>query len=533
MLAISAVSSNPDLIPHPAVNYLSPNATAALTFTPVSGTNGTATITVTISDGQAQNSTVTRTFDVTVNGLPRISGLADVSFIEDDVNAAIQFKVSDAETEAGFLGVSATSSNPALLPDSGIIVGFFKDDRTLFLNLVPGESGVSLLTVTVRDGDGNATSNVIQVVVDIWNDLPTLDAIGDLTFTEDGPVQVVRLTGLGSGALNESQNLTLTAVSSDPEVVPNPVVGYTSPNTTGNLILTPAPNAHGVSFITVTVSDGQLINSSSSRRFMVTVNGVNDLPTLSDIPDQETESDTPAFVSFQVGDVETAASALTVQAVSSNPGLLPSGNVTFGGFGRLRTATLTPVSRQTGSATVTITVTDADGGTARDSFTLTVRSSGVLPSISSQPRSASVTAGDPVSFSVVATGTGTLSYQWQHDGVDLPGETRATLALSSARVTDAGNYTVTVRNDKGKVVSQLATLRVLERPVISLITYTEGQARISFNTANGLTYTLESSDSVDPEVWTAVTSISGNGRVMTLDDNTAPPTTRIYRIRVE
>ncbi len=66
-LTVTAGSSNPGLIPTPAVNYASPGATGSLHFTPVAGASGTAIVSVTVDDGQSQNSSVTRSFTVTVN----------------------------------------------------------------------------------------------------------------------------------------------------------------------------------------------------------------------------------------------------------------------------------------------------------------------------------------------------------------------------------------------------------------------------------------------------------------------------------
>jgi hypothetical protein len=72
-LTITATSSNTGLIPNPVVNYISPNATGTLSATPVAGVSGTAIITVTINDGATNNSTLVRTFTVTVDHTPTVS----------------------------------------------------------------------------------------------------------------------------------------------------------------------------------------------------------------------------------------------------------------------------------------------------------------------------------------------------------------------------------------------------------------------------------------------------------------------------
>ncbi|MCE1204494.1 MAG: M4 family metallopeptidase [Holophagaceae bacterium] len=84
-----------------------------------------------------------------------------------------------------------------------------------------------------------------------------------------------------------------------------------------------------------------------------------------------------------------------------------------------------------------------------------------FPSILSQPASCSVPSGTQVTFSVVAAGTGPLSYQWRKDGVDLPGAQAASLVIPSAASRDEGSYQVLVTNSLGSVLSTAATLRVL------------------------------------------------------------------------
>src|SRR6202008_4167845 len=102
----------------------------------------------------------------------------------------------------------------------------------------------------------------------------------------DAGPQTINLTGISSGVVTENQPLTVTAVSSNPSLVPNPSVNYNSPQTTGSLTFTPVPTANGTATITVTVNDGQSQNNIVSRTFTVTVNPVNDLPTISSIADQ-------------------------------------------------------------------------------------------------------------------------------------------------------------------------------------------------------------------------------------------------------
>ena len=64
----------------------------------------------------------------------------------------------------------------------------------------------------------------------------------------------MNLSGITAGA-GQSQVLTITAASSNPGLIPNPTVNYTSPNTVATLTYTVVPNASGTAVISVTVMD--------------------------------------------------------------------------------------------------------------------------------------------------------------------------------------------------------------------------------------------------------------------------------------
>ena len=61
---------------------------------------------------------------------------------------------------------------------------------------------------------------------------------------------------------------------------------------------------------------------------------------------------------------------------------------------------------------------------------------------------------------VVAAGTAPLAYQWQCNGVDIPGATAAAYTVADAQVSDAGAYTVVVRNAAGSATSNPAAVTV-------------------------------------------------------------------------
>lgn len=82
------------------------------------------------------------------------------------------------------------------------------------------------------------------------------------------------------------------------------------------------------------------------------------------------------------------------------------------------------------------------------------------PTIVNQPASKTVIAGDPVSFTVGASGAIPFTYQWQKNTVNIPGATAATYALASTTEADAGTYRCIVKNGFGEATSNGATLTV-------------------------------------------------------------------------
>ena len=156
----------------------------------------------------------------------------------------------------------------------------------------------------------------------------------------------------------DADGLSITVSSSDPNLIAADGIAFEGSGTERSLILTPAANQFGPATITVVVSDGE---ATVTREFVLTVNSVNDAPTLSPIANQAPERATVSSpIPITVGDIDDDATSLTLRAHSSNPTLLPDANIVFRGTGAERTLTMTPAANQSGSATITVTVSDGD-----------------------------------------------------------------------------------------------------------------------------------------------------------------------------
>ncbi len=107
-------------------------------------------------------------------------------------------------------------------------------------------------------------------------------------------------------------------------------------------------------------------------RITPVVTVTNTAPTISSVTDKVTTENTPVGpITFTIGDAQTSAAALALQAVSFNTNLLPTANIVFSGSGANRTVTLTPALNQSGSAAVLLLVGDGTNQTA-ETFMLRV-----------------------------------------------------------------------------------------------------------------------------------------------------------------
>ena len=101
----------------------------------------------------------------------------------------------------------------------------------------------------------------------------------------------------------------------------------------------------------------------------------------------------------------------------------------------------------------------------------------IAPSITTQPAAQVVAPGANATFTVAATGSATLVYQWRKDGGivsnsagHIAGATGASLTITGATVDDVGSYTVDITNGSGSTTSDPAGLALLAPPVLDAVT---------------------------------------------------------------
>jgi hypothetical protein len=390
--AISVISYT-----QPTHGSVTVNASGSYSYIPAADYNGSDSFTYTLTNGNARASTATVNLTISsVNDVPTLNTISNLTLVE---NAGLQTVnlsgiSAGATNESGqSLTITASSSNPTLIPNPTVNYTSPNAAGTLTFTPVASVSGLSTITVVVTDngsttnGGVNSVTNAFLVSVGAVNDPPSLNSLGDLTIGEDAGLQSVNLTGISAGPADEvGQSLTITANSSNPALIPNPTVNYTSPNATGTLNFVSATNASGQSTITVVIQDnGGTTNggvNAVTNSFVVTVTAVNDPPTMSPLGNVTINEgaglQTVTLTGISAGPADESGQTVSISAVSSNPALIPNPTVNYTNPSPTGTLTFTLSSNALGQSTITVVLQDngamTNGGVnaLTNTFTITV-----------------------------------------------------------------------------------------------------------------------------------------------------------------
>jgi len=251
-----------------------------------------------------------------------------------------------------------------------------------------GFTGDASFEYTVSDGTETATATVAVTVnptpgvtVNPTGGLVTTEARGTATFTvvlDSPPIANVSI-GVSSdddteGTVSVNQLVFTPANWDTPQTVTVRGIGdfgRVDGNQTYNVVLDPTVS-DDPAFVNIDPADVSVTNRDLDVPPPPIPEPQNTAPTISDIGDQNTIANTSTgAIAFTVNDAETTANNLTVTATSSNLDLVRNQDIVFGGEGERRTIQLTPVEGQSGSTTVTVTVSDGSLRTT-DTFDLDV-----------------------------------------------------------------------------------------------------------------------------------------------------------------
>ncbi len=334
------------LVTGPSHGSLTLNANGSFSYTPAADYHGSDSFTYRASDGTLTSNVATVTITVTaVNDAPAVTDDAystgeDTALTIDAPGVMVNDNDPDGDNLHTVLG-SAPGHGTLTLDADGSFV------------YVPAADYHGTDSFTYRASDGTLESNQATVTITITatNDGPT--AAGEAyTTAEDTALTVAALGVLGNDSDPDGDPLTAALVT-------GPGHGTLALNANGSFTYSPAANFTGSDSFTYRASDGSFDSNPATVTIIVTA--ANDQPTMTvaagGICGKDDHSGT---INLTLGDVDSAATALTLSVASSNSALVSTGNVIFAGSGAARTMTVSAVDGRSGTAIVTVTVSDGD-----------------------------------------------------------------------------------------------------------------------------------------------------------------------------
>lgn len=206
------------------------------------------------------------------NTNPQIADIPNQSIAEDQ-SAAANFTISDLETPAASLTLTASTSDPVLLPLAGIVFGGSGSNRTITLTPTANLFGTVTVTVTVNDGAGGSAQDTLVLTVNSVNDPPTFTQGADQVLPLYSQPQTIAnwAMAISPGPTNEAgQSVTFQVTGNN-----NPALFQVPPALTANgtLTFTPAYGVSGTAAITIVAQDdGGIANGGTNVSVAKTLN---------------------------------------------------------------------------------------------------------------------------------------------------------------------------------------------------------------------------------------------------------------------
>ena len=265
----------------------------------------------------------------------------------------------------------------------------------------------------------------------------------------------------------------------------------------------------------------------------------NHPPTLNSISDIGVMENSGAQTVALSGITSGAANenqSFIVTAVSSNTKLIMDPSISYVSPKSSGVLIFKPVAKAFGTATITVTVKDSgkSNNIVTQSFNVTVMSPAnvpfntllAAPKISNSLTNCTTLIGKSVSMSVNASGFGTLKYQWQINGTNLPSATGRILTIQNIKASQTGTYTVMVYNSAG-TASTSAFVSVMATPaaILTMLPQPGGQFGFQVSGVDGYKYVVQASS--DLNNWVSVTT--NTSPFIFIDTNAGNYGGRFYR----
>jgi O-glycosyl hydrolase len=379
--------------------------------------------------------------------------------------------ISDGNPDqAQVISLSALSGDESV---ATVVSDYVSDNASGTLTITPHSVGKVVISVTLKDDggtdNGGTDTHTMTFEVEVFqerNSAPTMDGVENLALLEDDGLQTINITGITNGD-GDSGGISVIATSSNPDLIPDPEVEYSTNASSGTIRFQPEADMNGVTTVFITLLDegGTGANNgdqSITLSFMVTVDPVNDAPAIHGIEDIVlTSYVTQLPVSIEgIGDGDPELDQmLTVSATSTDEGIASPAVIYTPGD---ETGSLVlNLSEQNGTATIEVIVQD-DGGTANGGINTAVISFDVTLNLTS-----SISAYEPGEVQIYPVPAGTMisvsttsnAMFDSYSVLDLSGTVLLNQKITADRIAHIpvhelvpGTYLIKLDSDRGSLV---------------------------------------------------------------------------------
>ena len=515
-IAISVTSSNAALLPVANISFTGTTGARTMNYTTIAGVFGTSTVTLTIDDLNGGIATETFTVQVDPDKIETTAGTttlqAGTPIAVDPglvINETASFNGALVSITAGFVsgdvlaftGTLPSGVTSSYNPTAGVL--------TFVGNMTPAQAQTLLSAVTINTTSNNDQNRTVTFTLGaalpfVQNNhfyqfitAPSISwtnakaAAEQLTFfgmqgylttvTSAAENQFIlsKIQGQGWMGASDAETEGIWKWMTGPEAGQQFWQGAANGNAVNGLYNNWAagePNNQGNEDYAHFLTGGQWndfpLSLGSIQGYVVEFGGmandpcvvlsadkvveviVNIPPTISAITNQSIICpNTPTNgISFTINDENTPLNNLVVTGVSSNTTLVPNSNIVFSGTGGNRSVVITPANNQSGTASITITVTDSYNTSDATTFTVTFGDT-VIPTVITQNVTAFLDANGQVTVTAA---------QINNSSSDNCGIASIVLSETEFNCEDLGTNTVTltVTDVNGNVASATAVVTV-------------------------------------------------------------------------
>lgn len=221
---------------------------------------------------------------------PVISTIPPQVIDEDTSTSPIGFSVADDKTPLQSLNLSLFSSDPGLLPQSGMLLGGTGPNRALTLVPSPNAFGSALVSVVASDGTLSSTQTFTLTVRPI-NDLPLVSLVAEQTGTAGTTIGPISFTV--EDIETPADELMVSALTSDPNLLIPSNVRLAGAGSFRSAYIDLPVGAAGTGTVTFRVADKAGYTDLS---FKLTILPANRPPTITLSPDQSIDVDQSVFI---------------------------------------------------------------------------------------------------------------------------------------------------------------------------------------------------------------------------------------------